>query len=510
MTTLYEGYAPPQVLTCSPVSDGKMRVYGTGPTEYLVEVRSGMTGGLTIYPCTNSAYSGQQVQVRVRHRYNLASGLVVDDTGAEVWTDYSDWASPGTTATSMTPVAYSWWENVRYAAGLGQTFAYDMTTYDAHEVEVRARVYSSQYDRASEWTYATTRVVYRPELTAYSATTQSDGSLLVTFGTNWARGARLELTRFRKCNDAFVAYNVLTAEESGGLSVHRAYLVKAAASGVSAGSAWMDSAKLMTADGAGTAHWQTGTAYVTPAEDASDDGGCSLIAASAGGYAIAPGSHVDPQDVPDPVVAVVSATGEKCVLSVTCACDNVVARAEYTDDDGNSATVMLDVTGGTTSWTATLDSPPYGVAITVKTACCNASGAYKLATSTITAITGEHSSLDGNGDHVGLTYNGEFDQSTDLMGESVQVAGRKLPVSRHGINVSRSMTVKGTVLFPSVFPNGDMELGALTVLDEPHDWIFRNPKGMRRKVRITSWSTSQDTGQLGRVAEVSISMEEVG
>ena len=508
MTTTYIGYSTPQVLTASPVSNGKMKVYGTGPTEYLVEVRSGMSSGLTIYPCITTTYSTVQVQSRVRHRYNLASGLVIDPTGAEVWTDFADWSSPGTSTTSMTAASWEWWDTIKYAAGQSQTFSYDLSTYDMHEMEVRARVYNASNDTASEWGYATTRIVYRPELTACTATTQSDGSLSMTFSTNFARGARLELTKFQRCNDAFVANNVLAGES--GIDIHRAYLVKTTASGVSAGSVWAKSAKLITSDGAGTGHWQTGTAYVAPTEDAGDDGGCSLIASSAGGYVVAPGSHVNPSDVPNPTVTVTSATGTACVLSISCACDHVVARAEYTDADGNSATVMLDVTGGTSTWTATLDSPPYGVPITIKTACCNASGAYKLATNEITAITGEHASLDGDGDHVGITYNGEFDQNTELAGESVQVAGRKLPVSRHGQQVSRTFAVKGTIVFPSVFPNGDMELSGLNVLDNPHDWLFRNPAGMRRRVRVVSWGTTQDTGQLGRVAEVTINMEEVG
>ena len=83
-------------------------------------------------------------------------------------------------------------------------------------------------------------------------------------------------------------------------------------------------------------------------------------------------------------------------------------------------------------------------------------------------------------------------------------------MARHGVSITRTIRVKGLIAFPSALSFGDMELPALNVLDNPHDWLYRNPKGVRKRVRVSSWSTSQSTEQLGRVAEVTIDLEEVG
>lgn len=516
MTTLYDGYSAPEVCTASPIVDGIVMTYGTDIRGGLVEVQS-THGAMTLYPVVNSTYTGMQVQHRIRHRYNYASGLLVDDSGAEVWTEYPDWTEPSG-ATAMTSVAWYNWQNVRYAAGQSIAVSYDLSQYDMHEIEVRARVYSSQYDRCSAWAYRTTRVVYRPELSSCSAQTMADGSLSVTWGTNWPRGATLRASGLVQreetyssgrylANDRYTA-SELSSGEGIDLAVPPKRLV---ASPVSLkGSMWALSMSLGNADGAGTAEWlrREPTSQTRPW---ADDGGCSLVAKpNDEGYLVQPGAHIDPQDVPVPTLSVISDDGEAVVIGVTCACDHVLAHVEYTDADGNAYTADMEPAGTSPDWTVTLMSPPYGVEITVKVACCNASGAYRLATETVEIASDGHCTLDGDGDHVALAYEGEYQAKTDLDGESVICAGRKLPVSRHGMSVSRSIDVKGTIAFPSVFPWGDMELSGLNVLDNPHDWTFRNPKGVRKRVRVTSWSVDQDTEQLGRVAEVTINMEEVG
>ena len=485
MTTVNNSYAAPSDLGLAVSKNGTVDV-----GQRVINLHVGET--LTLYPMLMTAYTGNQTQYRIRHRKAYAVGLLEDPSGAEVWTDYPDWTTPSGATVLTRMNDYSNW---RYAAGLSFTLAHSLSTYDLYEVEVRSRVYNSTADTCSEWAYGTVLVAPSPSVTSVTATTDAYGWLEFNIGTDWVRGG---------CLIGF--WDILDAAQKKG-TMHT----------FSTGADVGADPSILVASGAKAGSLRSQVAYLrVPGEfgttfSYSEDGGCSMIADSDGGYIVSPGAHVDPGDVPTPTVAIDSASDPAAVfVNITCACDSVVARAEYADADGNDYTSYLDVAStGTGTWRAVLDAPPLGVEMTIRAACCNSSGQYKIVSATTTLAATSHCYLDGDGDHVALAYEGEYGSQTDLDGESVICAGRKLPVSRHGMAVSRSIDVKGTIAFPSVFPWGDMELSGLNVLDNPHDWVFRNPKGVRKRVRVTSWSVDQDTEQLGRVAEVTINMEEV-
>ena len=487
MTTLYTKYA-------TPTSVGLVTTSGTKCTmapSKSITVRYG--DSLSLHPVWGSTYIGAQVQYRTRNRLAYSSGLSDDDTGEEVWTAYTAWPSPGTSATSNSEVT---WGKSKYRCATGITISasYSFSTYDCTEVQVRVRVYSTQYDRASEWAYATIRIVYQPRLSSVTASTNAYGGVDFSFASNWTRPCELRLKGGldeRDGKQVTTWQNTVYAPSGGTGTVPLNDLV--AGRSTIKGSIWVSDARIVTPDGAGL----------------SGDGGCGSIAYSAGGYKITPSAHTDPSDVPNPSMSVTSSSGDKAVVAITCNCPTIVARGSWTDSDGNVFDDFLTVGGSAPNWTATLPAPPFGPEVTITAACCNASMQYKIATATFTLASDVHCHLDGDGDSITLTYEGEFSQDSQLSGESIATAGRKLPVSRYGINVSRSIRVKGTIMFPSVFGSGDLELADLNVLDNPHDWVYRNPKGIRKHVRVTSWSVSQDTSQLGRLAVVTIDMEEV-
>lgn len=488
MTTIYSGYAQPSSVKLATTSGTTVTMTGSTMT-----VIYGQT--LTLHPVWMSSYVGAQVQYRTRSRKAYSSGLSDDPSGAEVWTEYSAWPSPGTSATSNS--AYTWsGQTCRCATGITLTYSYDISSYDMHEVQVRVRVYSTQYDRASEWAYATIRIIYQPRLTSCSAVTTARGGVSVTWGTNWVRPCRLVLSNgLDEKSGSVVGTWEGKREAQLGSTVEFAEdeLVKNRTA--IRGSVWVSDARIITEDGAGLR----------------GEGGCSSIAYSNNtGYKVTPSAHTDASDVPAPTISVTTSTGAEAVLSISCNCYDVVARASWTDAEGVQFAGYLETGGSSPNWTATLDAPPLGTEITVSIACCNNSGGYRNATKTLTIASDSHCHLDGDGDHVELKYDGDFQQNTTVTGESVLTAGRKFPVSRHGTSVTRTLRVKGTIAFPSVLGFGDMELAALNVLDKPHDWVYRNPKGVRKHVRVASWSTSQSPEQLGRVAEVTIDMEEVG
>lgn len=492
MTTTTTEYAQPSAVMLGRLESGTLVNRSETHT-----VRYGET--LTLCPVWCSSYTGVQVQYRVRSRKNYASGLLDDDTGAEVWTNYPDWTTPsGATTNAGTTIGGA---TVRYASGLSFSYTYDISSYDMREVEVRVRVFSSSADKASEWTYGTVKIAYCPILDSYTASTAADGSVLFTFSTNLThRSPRINLVTGldEDASGKLVIWsNGVYANEGDVLRFGPESLVSKKQA--LAGSAWVETAYMTSGDGA----------TLLVAKGANN--GCEALASSTyGGYVITPGAHVDPQDVPTPTISSSSATAKAVTLAITCQCASVVARASYTDTDGRLYNDYLTIGGSSPNWTATLPYPPYGTTITVKVACCNATGGYKLVTRTFIVETSSHLTLDGEGDHVELMYDGEMQSDTQLSGESVATAGRKLPVSRHGVNISRTFTARGTIAFPSVFSFGDMELAALQVLDNPHDWLYRDPKGARKTVRVASWGTTQSTEQLGRVAEVVIRMEEVG
>lgn len=490
MTTLYSGYPQPSSVLVAPVSGGKLEMDAN--KIFIVDPDA----TLTLHPVWKSDYTGAQVQYRTRSRVEYSAGLATDSTGAEVWTDWPSWPSPGTTATSNSQATRGT-KKWRCATGVTLSFPYDFSTYDMHEVQVRVRVYSAQHDRASEWAYSPTiSIIYAPEIASVTAETAFDGSLDVSFTTTFARPMDLYMWMGLDLRDGEIVgtwddklrfpAGITTRVPVDHLVKNRPDL---------AGGIWSQ------------IWYLTETDRYLPRGNSRDS---ILWDQAYGSFSIKPAAHVNPSDVPVPTISVVSSTGGETVVSIGCACTGVSARATFTDSEGSTSTAYMDVTGTSPNWTATLEAPPFGVPITIEAACYNASGKYRLATQTVTVDSDAHCCLDGAGDHVELLYEGEFSQDSQLSGESIAVAGRRLPVARHGAQVSRSLRVKGTVLFPSVFASGDMELAALNVLDNPHDWIFRNPRGMRKRVRIASWSTEQDASQLGRLAEVSIDMEEVG
>ena len=491
MTTLYTGYAQPSEVMLARLEGGAPVSRST-----LHTVRYGET--VTLCPVWCSRYVGAQAQYRVRSRKNYAAGLLDDDSGAEVWTDFPGWTEPsGATANAAATIGGV---AVRYAAGVSLSRSYDLSQYDAYEVEVRVRVYSSQYDQASEWAYGTVRIAFCPVIGSCTASTAADGSVLFDFTTNLThRSPRINLiTGWDEDSTGKIVIwaNGVYADEGEVLRFGPASLV--AKKTAIAGSVWVETAYMTSGDGA------------TLSAEPGADNGCEALASSTyGGYLITPGAHVDPQDVPVPSITASSATAEAVTLSVSCACASVVARAEYTDTDGRLHNDYLEVGGSSPNWTATLEYPAYGVPITVKVACCNALGNYRLVSESFQVITSSHLTLDGDGDHVELAYEGELQVTTELAGESVATAGRKLPVSRHGVNVERGFQARGKIAFPSVFPFGDMELSALQVLDNPHDWLYRDPMGARKAVRVVSWQASMDADEMGRLAEVTIRMEEV-
>ena len=491
MTTIDTKYAQPSAVMVGRYEGSTVVSRATSYT-----VRYGET--LSLRPVFCSSYATFQVQYRVSNRKNYASGLLDDPTGGEVWTDFPDWTEPsGATATTAATVGGV---SVRYAGGLSISYSYDISSYDMREVEVRARVFNSSADTCSEWAYGTVSICYCPNMTSYTATTEADGSVLFTFETNMPhRRARVNIVGGidEDSGEKVVMWNQgVYANEGDVLRFPPELLVRRKAA--IAGSVWTESAYMTSADGA------------TLVVERGADNGCGLLRKNGyEGFVIEPGAHSDPPDVPNPSISTGSATYEAVVVNISCQCTSVVARAEYTDSDGNAFNDYMEIGGSSPNWTATLPYPAYGTAITVKAACCNATGGYKLASVTVTVEGAPHLSLDGDGDHVELVYEGELRQQTSLAGESIATAGRKLPVSRHGVNVSRSFTARGTIAFPHVFAFGDMELAALNCLDNPHDWLYRTPAGYRKRVRVTGWNVDQSADQLGRLAEVSIDMEEV-
>jgi len=495
MTTIYSGYDKPSVVRLVITSGTTM----TSDPHPIIVVNYG--DSLSLHPVWISSYVGAQVQYRTRSRKAYSSGLSDDPSGAPVWTEYAAWASPGTSATTNSIVTYKSGNSTykfRCATGITLSYSYNISTYDMHEVQIRVRVYSTQYDRASEWAYVTIPVVFQPRLTSCSAVTTARGGISVTWGTNWVRPCRLVLSNGLDERSGSVV-GTWEGKREAQLDTTVEFAEDELVKGRNAikGSAWVADARIISEDGAGYGYGA--------------DGGCSSIAYSGNkGYKVTPSAHTDASNVPVPTISVTTSSGEKAVLSINCNCYEVVARASWTDAEGVQFAGYLETGGSSPNWTATLDAPPLGTEITISIACCNNSGGYRNATKTLTISSDSHCHLDGDGDHLELKYDGDFQQSTTVTGESVLTAGRKFPVSRHGTTVTRSLRVKGTIAFPSALSFGDMELAALNVLDKPHDWLFRNPKGVRKHVRVTSWSTSQSTEQLGRVAEVTIDMEEVG
>ena len=446
--------------------------------------------GVNGYMCWTSPCQTFQVQYRHRKRYVPSAAILLDDSGADVWTAWSAWAGDTDedidfSTPTIKPSDYR-------IATTPITFSYDVTTYDLIEYEIRVRTFNSDLE-VSEWGSSVTRVYFMPQVTTVSATEAGNNRYDLAVDTNWER--RLNTAR----------YKVMGAKEYDfppGLDGDQSATAVVTQQALSFYSGYVAFEDLdLYGDGA------------TPVEY---DAGCGIVFRKPSQYQKArpcfPITSHTPQTVPAYTTAITESQ-ELTTLKVTTASavTSVAMSVSWTDIRGVEFSELLEVTDDGTGkvWTGYLAYPPLDTEITWHYS-ITYNGDWADDTKKFTVDSDGLCLLDGEDDHFQIRYNPQVGFNYENEHELVAIAGRRDPVSRYGEHSKREVSLKGLILNPDFDASyGDMWLEDAETLDRSHDYILRLPGGYRQRVSIDSSDLSGDVGSSGKWLEVSLNMTEV-
>lgn len=433
---------------------------------------------VTVHPMWVSGYVTFQVQTRTRRRLSPATAATTNPAGGEVWEDWGAWQ--GTTDDGKV-AAVTKADSYTYLTD-GITVPASHAAYDAVDIEFRVRVHNQPDFVSSEWATGTIRARYAPKAVAVTVSPTSDGGADLAVDTDWARGGcTMRLGPFYRATkphyDALAP--AVTSTVGPDFSIH----VPPAA--VSGGAILAGNADLTTADGVRESRYTFATAW----DDATGD------------YRFTVGEHQDATSVPEPTITAHDSGGD---LVITVApksgrYDSVVAAISWTDADRTEYRETVELTESGGAWSTVSASPPLNTDIKI-TANCILDGEWRTVETT-DRVECVYGLLTWGSERVELRYDIKRSMGMAHSAETVDIAGRSLPVSRHGSMGGRTVSISATLW------EGDQSPAELDALHAPHDWILRTPDGFRARVMVDSWSRS-DADSRGAWS-VSVSCTEV-
>jgi hypothetical protein len=189
--------------------------------------------------------------------------------------------------------------------------------------------------------------------------------------------------------------------------------------------------------------------------------------------------------------------------------DEVSARATYTDEEGNIYDEVVPITAQGMEWVGTIPTPPLDVEIAVVIS-YTVGDDWGYSVETVTVPSDGRVLFDWGADHFAIRYNPDRQMTVTPIGGTVDIQGSELPKSRYSDSRNSSMTMQGTLINPAEDSyNGDAWLPQLEILHKPHDWIMRTPNGLRRRVRVESYTPDWATQSANRIMNVTIVTQEV-
>ena len=441
MATLTDKYAVPTNIRWA-------KGGSTGNTGGGVDVPS---GGATANICWTSSYKTFQCQWRTRARKSPSAAILVDPTGADVWSDWGNWqgANIDTDATSAVTISGS---DVKLTAA--ESWSYSISTEDLIEYEVRVRVINTSNVNVSDWAYGTLVVSYAPTITLTSCSEDKDGAT-VTLSTGWPRPLRsLRTSRYQRVYDATVG----TLTQIGVDEAQHA-------DGTDAGSiSWHEPQKHVV-------DYNGGKAVICHIDALTGD-----IAHPTVGLTIDHGYWVMPGDDALTITVTTSSTDW----------DSVLALVTWTDGMGRTGQVDAELVSHTTGrWTLQAWAPPFDVVCDVRVSVTKGAG-WKTASTTATVPSnGRASFVRQGGDEVAILYDLAHSQTIEPAVEVVQLAdGRS--VERRGLGALREFDVAGRYI------TDEQSQADFEPLRSQGGWVLRLPLGIRCPVAIQSVTVGTD------------------
>lgn len=475
-----------------------------------IGVKSGSK--LTIGWHADGTQSTFQVQWRWMRRLNPAQAILIDSGGSDIWYAWNgadlssgtqgsmgEWGAwqgsvlanedsissmpRGGGAANPDRTFYLWNPSDSPAHVVEIAIPYDMTTYDAAKLQIQVRCFNFPLDatkKVSEWGSAEVFIGFIPT-SSTTAGRNDDGTVTLSVNTNWTRGGNLvQFPAFYNSDGLNIGGGINeVTEDDFELTIPAQYAPES--------TLYFNGATFTTSDGIAYDLW------------ANELGG------DVQSLAITTVVPVTP--ITEPTVTIDEDGNVKVADN---GYDSVLMRASYVDEEGNSYSELVTLTLDDGYWTGTIPTPPLDVDVNFTTVCI-VGGDWDSWTKTAKVDSGGYVMFDWpDSDGLRIKYNPDRQVTVSLLGSVVSIMGDELPVSRKSLSRTSSMTMTGTLINPAEdLYNGDAWLAQLEVLNEPHDWIFRTPNGMRRRVSIESYTPAWATQSANRVMDVTIVMEEV-
>lgn len=426
----------------------------------------------------SSKYKTFQVQWRDRKRYAPAAAILLDETGADVWTEFPEtWQGADIDSDSASTVTVCTGNDRRLAA---EAFSYDITTYDLIERQVRVRVFNEPDLTCSDWVYATIPVRYSPTMTLSSCEESPEGCT-VTLDTGWPRGASSIQTG-------------LYAKQFSETATTQ-----------------IDRGPYQRADGSASnlVTWTEPQSHIVTYKD-DPVVMCDLQALTSDGASIVNGlqrfankslffvgAHT-PGSISEPTVDL-QASEQDLAITVTPSgadWDSVQAVVAWVDGMGHSGQVdatVMSHSGG--QWLLYAFAPPFDVELEVRVSVQTGS-AWRAVTETITVPSrGMASFCHPDCWEIAIEYDVEHSQSIEPVAETVQLADGRT-VQRRGLGSLRTFDVAGRYITDDWWQSHFEPLHQLT------GWVLRLPEGVRCPVGIEQVTIGSDAAAKLRAISV--------
>lgn len=472
MATITNEYSVPSDIywVDGDVSESAMSV----STSSRKEVRAGGSSFKMCWTCPHLTY---QLQYRTRRRLSPPYATTLGHAaGEEVWEEWGEWQGHDLSDVKSDTEKLSWGNlNVTSASF---DFGYDFSQFDRIEYQVRVRAFDEKSFKCSEWGYGELAVTYAPIADVVSAIRQPNGDVLLSVESNWLRGGnRFSLTNLRR--DDRYARAVDGAVRLTNVEPAFEATVPAAMVG--------DAKRI----------------YATLRFYTSDNSVSNGFARQ--WFDI--GENTPPDTIAEPIVTVEDMEPYVFVniMSEGTDYEAVYVTASYTDALGKQEIIEAEAVNGGFLWSAFIDAPPYDVPVTYTVAVVNGDGWTSKSVEHVTESNGRCTWSDEDY-AVSLVFDLEVKSSFSLFTEVVDTTAGEA-VARFGRGGSRTLSVEGTLLAPSIAEGAWRP--ALEALRTPRTWVYRKPGGERYKVVITATSDSEAKGTIDRVVSASISMREV-
>lgn len=445
-----------------------------------------------------SQYYTFQVQYRTRDRYSPSGLATAGLSPVDEWTDWGAWQDPENAERDDAKSSCSKNGNVITYTGHSFALSYDMSTYDAHEIQLRVRVFDEPSLTCSEWSYGTVRGVINPTGTA-AATRNADGSFALEVSTNWVRpGAVLRIEDPRRCEtnvrgeslgpywswlpwDKWAGVQTITNDGTGDAAVTVPGKVE------QDGHLYFGTFNFTTADG-GVANFSS--LYY--------DGSCAADANRINGtpipriYDVEIGEHTEPAGIDEPTLTTTTENGSVVLDIDGGTWDGAAAWYTWKDARGQEHSGQIALKNDGEKWSGIIDAPPYDVAVSISVSVIE-NGEWVNRTTTVYVpshgfITMQH----GTAETVHIVYNHSdgvrrrFNNEIDIF----KPAGTSRPKSRYGDGGTMTLTLSG--LSPDVVPKFEglerQGVAKFAELEVAGDWLLRIPGGERYTVALKSYA----------------------